>query len=290
MGLTKLGLSFIKPLTRKAVCANERVLKPIFLKFKPENLSYFANSKLNYGGGAIYSNYSNRAINNECLDFISSKSHSLPHSNLSQRDLYLKVKNKLQEMIKIRDSKYGSTLNTPLRNATLEERSVINIIQCEEGAYNSLNDKLKLGKPLTKEEKILFKRIKDAMSPLKEDKILWRSISEYPELREEVSQGILRFPHITSCTNHYDSKFFRMWSQLEPVYDESSGELSKILEPLMLKIKVPKGTKVLQCNIENARYCKEVCLAPGKAKIIGLDKNAGVIEVEYLPNSLDKSV
>lgn len=154
-------------------------------------------------------------------------------------------------------------------------------IQFESSEYTGVVHKLRKGEALTLGEKKFLADAKKLAKPCKEDTVLWRCITPYDGFEEEINNGIHNFNTLTSTSKFYD-EFFAYWSRIGV---HAKGEKFYGVKPVYLKIKVPKGTPVLDCNAKhNGEYLRmkaETVLLPGKCSVDSIDEALDVIEMTY---------
>ena len=69
---------------------------------------------------------------------------------------------------------------------------------------------------------------------------------------------------------------------VETTFAYSTAQSSGFNQHYFLKIKVPKGTKVIDNRISQGMSFDEVILPPNKLKVTSIDYNTGVVECEYV--------
>ncbi len=167
----------------------------------------------------------------------------------------------------------------PPREVSEKEFKAINNVQYEEDEYSSIQDKLKKHIPLSSKEEIFLSFIISQMKPAEDNRVLWRAIGIYDGFEEQIKNGILKFDCLTSTNSRYDD-FFDFW---RPSSFEKRGDTTVIKEGYILKINVPKGTKLLDCNAvyknKGTRMRSEVVLPPSIWHVDSIDKDLNVIEL-----------
>ena len=154
-------------------------------------------------------------------------------------------------------------------------------IQYESSEYSGVLKKLRKGEVLTDAEQKFLEDAKKLAKPCSEDTILWRSLTPYDGFEDEINNGVHNLNSLTSTNKFYD-EFFSFWSRIGI---HSKGEKFYGVKPVYLKIKVPKGTPVLDCNAthmgKNLRMNSETVLLPGKCSVDSIDNELDVIEMTY---------
>jgi len=167
-------------------------------------------------------------------------------------------------------------------------------VQNEMGEYYSLQEKMRAGKPLNNAEQSFYDRITGEMKPTKESITLWRSINVYPGFEEEIRSGKLHLHGLTSTCAEYGN-FFAFWGHFIP---EEQNDGITISPNYILKINVPKGYPILDCNIVRkgilgkkhyTRIRSEVVLPDCEVKVTNIDDELNVIEVEIIPKDSSKT-
>lgn len=154
-------------------------------------------------------------------------------------------------------------------------------IQYESKDYLNVKDKLRQNEKLTASEQSFLDRAKQHAVPCKDDTVLWRCLTPYDGFDEEINNGFHTMSTLSS-TNKFYNEFFSIWGKLGI---HSKGDKFYGVKPVYLKIKVPKGTPVLDCNAthmgRNLRMNSETVLLPGKCTVDNIDDALDVIEMTY---------
>ncbi len=178
-----------------------------------------------------------------------------------------------------RMAKYGSEEILPAREVSKGEYNAMLDVQWERGEYLNVQEKLKKHLPLTPKEEKFVVSILSQMKPVKEDTVLWRAVGIYDGFEEQVKNGKMSFDALTSTCSKYND-FFDFWFPEEHI-EKDDKMIAK--EGYMLKINVPAGTKVLDCNAvyrnKGTRMRGEVILPPSLWKIDSIDNDLKVLEL-----------
>lgn len=181
---------------------------------------------------------------------------------------------------------YGTDSNAEPRVVTKSQIEAIDAIQFEMGEYFSVQEKLRTGQSLNKAEQNFYDKILEAITPTESERTLWRSISVYDGLLEEVQSGVIAAKGFSSTASQYDD-FFDFWKSTDTQQVEDGFIIT---EGYMLKITVPEGTPILDCNAKytpllgKTRYTRfpgEVVLPEGKYVVKSIDTDLHVIEVGF---------
>jgi len=184
-----------------------------------------------------------------------------------------------------RMAKYGNEECPPAKEVPKSEYKAILDVQYERDEYLDVQEKLKKHLPLTPNEEKFVAFILSQMKPVKEDTVLWRAVGIYDGFEEQVKDGKMRFDALTSTCSQYND-FFDFW------YPEEHIEVDDRIiakEGYMLKINIPAGTKVLDCNAvhkgQGTRMRGEVILPPSLWQVDSIDNDLKVIELSPLKNT-----
>lgn len=187
-----------------------------------------------------------------------------------------------KEEHKKRKEKYGSEFATPRRKIfSRSEMKAIYSIQYEWDGYNSSVKKMRANEPLNENEIKFCKKVLKYMRPSDKDMVLWRSVWPYDGFFESVNNGKIKLDGFISTNACYDD-FFDFWGGPREI--EKDGE-KYIQKSYFLKIKVPKGTPMLDCNARffrnYPRLSSEVVLLPSVCKVEDIDVENRVITLVY---------
>ena len=183
--------------------------------------------------------------------------------------------------------KYGlcKTHNEPRKVSKAEYKAILDV-QYEQDKYSLVQKKLKKHLPLSDSEEKFLSFIISQMKPAENSRVLWRAVGVYDGFEEQIRNGVLKFDCLTSTNSNYDD-FFDYWYPKS--YVEKNDRLY-IKEGYMLKINVPRGIKLLDCNAickkKYTRMNSEVVLPPSKWKVDSIDDDLKVIELSPLKDSI----
>ena len=145
----------------------------------------------------------------------------------------------------------------------------------------SVMKKLKNNEELNKAEQKFLNDLKEIAMPCNEDTVLWRVITPYEGFDDEINNGCHVLKSLISTNKTYDD-FFDYWTDIKP---KKKGDKFIGIKPVYLKIKVPKGTPVIDCkvkhNLDRSRMDSETVLLPGKCIVDSIDEDLDVIEMTY---------
>ena len=163
-------------------------------------------------------------------------------------------------------------------------------IQYEMGEYHNVQAKLKSGQELNTSEQRFFDSVMEAMEPITSERTLWRSIKNFEGLEEQIRSGKISANLFSSTAAEY-TDFYDFWTNEHLGYDENGVVIT---EGCMLKINVPEGTPILDCNavynpfIGKKQYTRmrgEVVLPPGEYVIRNYDPELKIFEVDFVPKN-----
>jgi len=194
---------------------------------------------------------------------------------------YKELVDQCEKLHEKRLAKYGTNDDLPEpENATKNKYKAVQWIQEELGSYYEISNKLKKGIPLNSKEKSEFNFILSQMEKAEEDRTLWRLVVPYDGFVEQINSGKLDLNLLNSTNAKYDG-FMGWWNH--PGKIGNADGVSKFCAPVILKINVKKGTKLLDCNIKHGkdfvRMRSEVVLPPSKARVDNIDNDLGVVEL-----------
>lgn len=193
---------------------------------------------------------------------------------------YKNFKEKCDEIKKLRFEKYGDddALPEPVEVSRPKIKAVADV-QFESLEYTSVMKKLKSGEPLSEKEKAFYDFVLSQMEPSEEDRTLWRVVTPYDGMADEINSGTYELKLLNSTNAKYDD-FFDFWTS--PLTAVKDGVKSCKM-PVLLKINVKKGTKMLDCNATRkgkfARMRSEVILPPSRCRVDKIDNELGVVEM-----------
>jgi len=204
-------------------------------------------------------------------------SSPIPIANL---DEYRSCTSNALENHKKRLAKYSQNITrTAPRSVTKDEFNAMKLIQYEMDAYTEVQKKLRNGGTLTKAEEQFCKNVLKGMRKTDKDITLWRSILPYAGFDDAVNSGKLNMLGFTSTCRDYND-FFDFWGGPKLI---SVNKKPHVQQPYFLKINVPKGTSILDCNAtykgKVTRMTDEVILLPSQCDVINVDNSLNVIEL-----------
>ncbi len=188
---------------------------------------------------------------------------------------------KIGQSHKARMVKYGNTSTIKPRKVSKEEFEAMNLIQYELDGYTTVQTKLRTNQPLTKKEEEFCEKVLKGTRPTEEDRTVWRMVGPYEGFEEAINSGEYDLTGFISTNSTYDD-FFEFWGG--PKIKKINGK-RYAQKPYMLKINLPKGTPILDCNAtcngKRTRMNSEVVLLPGRCKVGKIDNEHDVIELFY---------
>lgn len=160
-------------------------------------------------------------------------------------------------------------------------------IQFEAGEYFDVKAKMRKGEPLNKKEQKFYNRILKSMTKTDKKQILWRMVSPYNGFEEEIKSGKYHLKGLISTSSKYD-EFFKFFNCDRFIKDKNG---LNVQPSYILKINVPEGTPVLDCNaytkniFGQKRYtkmAKEVVLPDSHCIVRNVDNELNVIEMDLI--------
>ena len=227
---------------------------------------------------------SQKGIQTSCADTFTKSLPKLEEEliPLENKNSYNKVREDLKEIHKRRMKIYGSKeTRKPPKNVSKEEYNAINLIQLEMSEYFSTQKKLRAGEELTKKEEKFCEEVIKGMRKTEEEKTVWRNISAYPGFIDSINSGEINLLGFTSTASEY-TDFFDFWELLD-IKNVNGKRYTQL--PYMLKINLPIGTPILDCNAtykgKGTRLPEEVVILPASCKVKNIDVENRVIELDY---------
>ena len=184
---------------------------------------------------------------------------------------------------KKRTLKYGTNCSTiPTREVSKREFEAMKQVQYELGEYCNAQKKLRKGQELSNKEKAFCINILKSAKPIDENRTVWRIVNAHDGFEEQINGKEYNLLGFSSCMSSYDENFSEFWGNLK--YSVKNGE-RYCTKPYFLKINLPKGTPVLDCNAtykgKHTRMANEVILMPGKCLVGDINEEFSVIELFY---------
>ena len=147
--------------------------------------------------------------------------------------------------------------------------------------YFSVQKKLRKGETLTPKEEKFCEEVIKGMRKTEEEKTVWRTVSPYPGFIDAINSGEIDLLGFTSTATEYSDFFDFLESiDIKNVNGKRYGQL-----PYMLKINLPTGTPILDCNAiykgKGTRMSEETVILPASCKVKDIDIENRIIELDY---------